>query len=72
MGNTGDRFKDGILRGIDYLLDAPYENGGWLQYFPSRKGYYPHITYNDDAMIGVMRVLRDVVQEREPYAFIDQ
>ena len=67
-----DRFKDGILRGIDYLLDAPYENGGWPQYFPSRKGYYQHITYNDDAMIGVMRVLRDVVQERQPYAFIDQ
>ena len=67
-----ERFKDSVLRGIDYLLGAQYENGGWPQYYPIRKGYYQHITYNDGAMIGVMSLLRDVAQENEPYTFVDQ
>lgn len=66
------RFRQGAERGIQYLLDAQYDNGGWPQYYPERKGYYEHITYNDGAMIGVMRVLRDVAQGTSPYAFIDK
>lgn len=66
-----ERFKDGVLRGVDYLLEAQYENGGWPQYYPIRKGYYENITFNDDAMIGVMRVLRDVARGRGRYAFVD-
>lgn len=49
-----------VNRGLDYLLEAQYENGGWPQFFPLRSGYYEHITYNDGAMINVMNVLRDV------------
>src|SRR5262249_55595307 len=48
-----------LFRGFDYLLAAQYENGGWPQYFPPHEGYYTHITFNDDAMIGVMELLRD-------------
>lgn len=67
-----ERFKDSALRGIDYLLNAQYENGGWPQFYPIRKGYYQHITYNDGAMIGAMEILRDIAQEKERYTFIDQ
>ena len=67
-----ERFKDSILRGLDYLLDAQYENGGWPQFYPIRKGYYQHITYNDGAMINTMTILRDVAQKKEPYTFVDQ
>jgi PelA/Pel-15E family pectate lyase len=67
-----ERFKDSVLRGIDYVLDAQYENGGWPQYYPIREGYYQHITYNDGAMVGVMRLLRDVAQKKQPYIFVDQ
>src|SRR6478735_4265107 len=45
-------------RGFDYLLAAQYENGGWPQYYPLREGYYTHITYNDNAMVNVLAVLR--------------
>ena len=66
------RFRQSIERGLGYLLDAQYDNGGWPQYYPIRDGYYKHITYNDGAMIGVMRLLRDVAERTPPYAFIDQ
>lgn len=61
-----------VLRGIDYLLEAQYPNGGWPQYFPLRKGYYTHITYNDNAMVNALTVLRDVAEGKAPYAFVDE
>jgi PelA/Pel-15E family pectate lyase len=66
------RHKDAFLKGLDYLLKAQYDNGGWPQYYPLRAGYYSHITYNDNAMIGVMRLLRDIVRKRPDYAFVDE
>lgn len=59
-------------RGFDYLLTAQYPNGGWPQYFPLRKGYYTHITYNDNAMVNVLTLLRDVARGRAPFAFVDE
>ena len=69
---TGDaRFADGARRGIEFLLDAQYDNGGWPMIYPIRHGYYQHITFNDGAMIGVMRVLRDASSGEPPYGFVD-
>src|SRR5436190_19104988 len=65
------RHRDAFLAGLDYLLKAQYDNGGWPQYFPIRKGYYQHITFNDDAMIGVLRLLRDIVNKQPDYLFVD-
>jgi len=65
-------YRESFLRGLDYLLKAQYRNGGWPQYYPIRKGYYQHITFNDDAMIGVMRLLRDVAQHKPDYTFVDE
>ncbi|WP_200974919.1 pectate lyase [Echinicola sp. 20G] len=64
------KYQSAFLRGIDYLLAAQYENGGWPQYYPIRKGYYEHITYNDGAMIGVMSLLWDVSEGNGPYDFV--
>jgi len=69
---TGDsKYQDSFLRGVDYLLAAQYPNGGWPQFWPLRKGYYSHITYNDGAMIRVMVILRDVADGEPPYDFVD-
>ncbi|MFT5368094.1 MAG: PelA/Pel-15E family pectate lyase [Candidatus Latescibacterota bacterium] len=72
QASNAKRFKDSFLLGTDYLLAAQYENGGWPQFYPIRKGYYQHITFNDGAMIGVMSLLRDISQEKEPFTFVDQ
>jgi len=67
-----ERHRDAFLKGFDYLIKAQYANGGWPQYYPLREGYYTHITYNDNAMIGVLRFLRDVVKKKPDYAFVDE
>ena len=66
------RHKDSFLLGFDYLLKAQYENGGWPQYFPLIKGYYQHITFNDGAMIGVMRLLDAIAHKDKDYLFVDE
>lgn len=66
------QFREAFIKGFDYLIAAQYENGGWPQYYPIRKGYYQHITFNDDAMIGVMRLLRDVALRKPDYLFVDE
>lgn len=67
-----ERFKEAFFKGFDYLLAAQYANGGWPQYYPLRKGYYTHITYNDNAMIGVMQLLRAVVEQEPALEFVDK
>lgn len=56
-------------RGFDYLLAAQYANGGWPQYFPLIPGYYTRITYNDNAMVNVLVLLRGVGRGEAPYSF---
>jgi PelA/Pel-15E family pectate lyase len=63
--------QSAIERGIDYLLDAQYENGGWPQYYPLRKGYYTHITFNDGAMVNVLELLRSISRAEAPWHWVD-
>jgi len=67
-----ERHRESFLKGFDYLLKAQYPNGGWPQFYPDLSGYYKHITFNDGAMIGVMKLLRDVAQAKPLYAFVDE
>ncbi|SFU92642.1 pectate lyase, PelA/Pel-15E family [Pontibacter akesuensis] len=66
-----EKYKQSFLRGLDYLLEAQYGNGGWPQFYPIKKGYYEYITFNDGAMMGVMQLLRDVAHQKAPYTFVD-
>lgn len=68
---NGAAYVAAFDRGFDWLLAAQYPNGGWPQFFPLRPGYYTHITYNDDAMVRVLNVLRDVSTGAAPYGFVD-
>ena len=73
VNGTGDaRYRIAFERGMDYLFAAQYPNGGWPQYFPLREGYYSRITYNDNAMVNVLELLRDASAGDAPYAFVDQ
>ena len=67
-----ERHREAFIKGLDYLLAAQYENGGWPQYYPLRKGYYTRITYNDNAMVGVLELLRDVARRKPVYTFVDE
>jgi PelA/Pel-15E family pectate lyase len=68
---TGNaKYAAAFRRGFEYLLQAQYANGGWPEFYPLRHGYWDHITYNDDAMIGVMTLLRGIVQRKPEYSFL--
>ena len=62
-----ERYKEGVLKAVEYLLNGQYENGGWPQFWPEMHGYQMHITYNDDAMVNTMNLLRAVAQQKDPY-----
>ncbi len=61
------RFRDAFRRGVEYLLSGQYDNGGWPQFWPETIGYQIHITYNDDAMVKTLALLRDIAAARAPY-----
>jgi PelA/Pel-15E family pectate lyase len=68
---TGERkYADAFIKGLNYLIDGQYENGGWAQYFPEGVGYFKNITINDNAMANVLELLMDVINQKESFAFV--
>jgi pectinesterase len=65
------RYRDAVLRGMKFVFDAQYPNGGWPQRFPLEDNYGRHITFNDGAMTGVMQVLNDIADERPDFAWCE-
>ncbi len=65
-----ERYRTAALRGIRYLLDGQYPNGGWPQRFPDPTNYSRYITFNDNAMIGVMTLLSDASRDQALYSFV--
>lgn len=63
--------KAGALRGIEYLLEAQYPNGGWPQNYPVESGYHEGITLNDNAMVHVLEVLLAITSKKPAFAFVD-
>jgi len=70
--NNFPKYKEAFNRGLDYLLSSQYENGGFPQFFPLKKGYYTHITFNDDAMIGVLELFRAIARKDNDFRFVDE
>jgi PelA/Pel-15E family pectate lyase len=68
---TGEKkYADSFIKGLDYLINGQYENGGWGQYFPEGVGYFKNITINDNAMANVLEVLMDVIYKKDNFAFV--
>jgi pectinesterase len=63
------RYKKAFLKGINYLIEAQYENGGWPQFYPLEKGdYSTQITYNDNAMVNVMNVMKAIAEKSDRFS----
>lgn len=65
-----ERYRAAVERGVGFILSAQYPNGGFPQFHPDTAGYRKHITFNDGAMMGVVRVLADIADGKEEYGFI--
>jgi pectinesterase len=58
---TGNKnYLQAVEKGIRYLLEMQYKNGGFPQFYPDRSLYRSEITYNDNAMVNALNVLDDV------------
>lgn len=65
-----ERYKQAFEKGMNYIFISQYANGGWPQFYPVRKGsvaYSGHITYNDDAMVNIMKFLKEIYSKNEAY-----
>jgi len=60
-------FLKAAEKGLDFILEAQYANGGWPQYYPDKALYRSEITYNDDAMINVLNILQDIVTQSNDF-----
>jgi PelA/Pel-15E family pectate lyase len=60
-------YKDSFTRGLKFILDAQYDNGGWPMFWPLRKGYYTHITFNDNAIVNILGMLREINANSDLY-----
>lgn len=65
-------FRPTFNRGLDYILDAQYPNGGWPQVWPLEGDYHDAITINDNATYNILSLLRDVASGKGDYAFVDK
>ena len=66
---TTKAYRNSFERGVDYLLAAQNPNGGWPQVWPLQGGYHDAITYNDGAMLNVLRLFKDISAGKGEYKF---
>ncbi|WP_083382057.1 pectate lyase [Flavobacterium commune] len=67
-----EKYKVACEKGIQFILDAQYANGGWPQYFPLEKNYSRHITFNDGAYMGIINLLDKIVNNNPNFSFLDE
>jgi PelA/Pel-15E family pectate lyase len=70
--NNDDAAKAAFLKGLDFVFASQHANGGWPQRFPLEDNYGRYITFNDGAMAGVTKLLRDAAAGEPPFAFLDE
>lgn len=69
-----DKYSKAFEKAFNYLIEMQYDNGGWPQFYPLKPDksdgtpyYSSQITYNDDAMVNVMKLMRDIARNKAPY-----
>lgn len=68
QATSDSSYMKAFRNGVEFLFNGQYaNNGGWPQIWPASGGYHLHITYNDAAMINVMRLMRDISEQKDPF-----
>jgi PelA/Pel-15E family pectate lyase len=63
--------KVAFLKRLDFVLAAQFPNGGWPQNYPLEGAYHDNITFNDDAMARVLRLLQSIGSNEPYFALVD-
>lgn len=65
--STETKYRDGARRALDFLLKMQYPSGGFPQVYPERPNSYSnYVTFNDDAMVRVMILLDQALENAPP------
>lgn len=71
-GSTqNEAYRQAAEHGITYLLTAQNAKGGWGQFYPDSSSYRGQITYNDNAMIDVLWVMKRTADRTNSFALLD-
>lgn len=65
-----DTYKTAVENGLRFILKAQYDNGGWPMFYPLKKGYYTHITFNDDAHARLLKLLKEINERKPLFDFV--
>lgn len=64
--------RQAFLRGLQMIRVAQKGCGGWSQYWPlsNDNGYQDYVTFNDDLVVNVLKILRDIYNNTGDFANI--
>mgnify|MGYP000398040664 CR=1 FL=1 len=65
-----DKYKQAVIRGLEFILAAQLDNGGFTHSPPSTDKYYGHITIMDDVTSGVLGLLQEIKLGSPRFAFL--
>jgi PelA/Pel-15E family pectate lyase len=71
-GPRGQVYRDAFAKGVRYLLESQYPNGGFPQAYPLQGGYSDAITFNDDAIVHALELLATVAARQGDYRFVPE
>jgi len=69
-GAEGEPYRESLLEGVRYLLEAELPGGGWPQVYPLHGGYSDMLTFNDDVLLKATGLLQEVAAGEGDYAFV--
>ncbi len=67
-----NKYREAVEKGINFLIESQYKNGGWPLVVHDKKTYRRYITYNDNALVNVLYLLRDIANEDEDFKFVNK
>ncbi|MDC7293477.1 pectate lyase [Butyrivibrio sp. DSM 10294] len=65
------KYRQSCEKGLTLLFNGQYSNGGWPQVFNDAGTYHAHITYNDNAMVNVLKIMQEVSQKSGAFSWVD-
>jgi len=65
-----EKYKESFKKALNMIFEAEKECGGWSQYWPlaGNGSYWDYITFNDDLMTNVMRLLQEIAAGKGDFA----
>lgn len=61
------KYKESVLKGLDFIFKLQHESGGFAQVYPERGNYSDNVTFNDNAMINVLIMLEKMRDHKYPF-----